>query len=404
MLSLINKYLDKLVHQGLSDRETPVFIALDARPVSNKPLEGEVLALSGIFDLMNINTILLSKPSEPYRSIIRELIRMEPASPGEGRIVPTDCETRTFFHDIPVIQEPSVLAIAHALSRRKSAVTPGGAIASYGVVTPEQAFVSFSSACFSLFVKYFHDSLLYLEECARSRRAPDGEFVHGFLEIAGRLQPDSSPPPPLMPGPPEGPDDVLRMIAQAGEALVARRLVDSYFGNISFVHGGAIYISQTSSSLDELEGLIDEVPLDGSSTTGITASSELSAHKGIYIGTQNNAILHGHPKFSVIMSMRCLKENCEGKKTSCQTDCRETRYVAGDTPVVSGEIGRGPTGLVHTVPQAMKDSRSGGVVVCGHGVFTSGKGDFNSPFGSLLEIEKRCRDEYFGLIGKYLPI
>ncbi|MCK7471005.1 MAG: hypothetical protein MZU95_09615 [Desulfomicrobium escambiense] len=46
--------------------------------------------------------------------------------------------------------------------------------------------------------------------------------------------------------------------------------------------GLLIYISQTGSSLDELQGRIDCTTMDGSSTCEITSSSELCAHVRIY--------------------------------------------------------------------------------------------------------------------------
>jgi ribulose-5-phosphate 4-epimerase/fuculose-1-phosphate aldolase len=185
-------------------------------------------------------------------------------------------------------------------------------------------------------------------------------------------------------------DEVIGMLSEAGRALVESQLVDSYFGNISYVHDGHIFISQTGSSLDELDGCIDMVPLDGSSSVGITASSELSAHKNIYFGTGCNAIMHGHPKFSVIMSMYCTKEGCD--RSLCHKACGEKRDIL-QTPIVPGEIGTGPTGLMNTVPPAMK--QSGGAIVYGHGVFTAGNNAFQGPFDMLMEIEDKCRKEYF---------
>ena len=61
-------------------------------------------------------------------------------------------------------------------------------------------------------------------------------------------------------------------------------MVDSYFGNISYRDGNTIYISQTGSSLDDLAGCIDPCPVDGSTCAAITASSEYSAHRDIYLG------------------------------------------------------------------------------------------------------------------------
>jgi ribulose-5-phosphate 4-epimerase/fuculose-1-phosphate aldolase len=405
MKHLIRKYLGKLESQGAADSDKAVFIALDAELVSNKPLEDEALELSRVFGLMNVSAILFAEPSEPYSSIIAEILRYDPDPVEKRRIFPPDCETRTFLHDIPVVDRLSSESIAQALSMRKSVIVRDRGIVTYGMVTPEQAFVSFSSTCFSIFVKYFYDALLYLERCESRRMMPDDMFVKGFNRIKGLLSAGSfmeksegaePPEEPLTPGPPRDENGIIAMMAEAGRRVVEHRLVDSYFGNISYVHDNAIYISQTGSSLDELDQCIDAVPLDGSSSVGITASSELSAHKGIYRETGDNAIIHGHPKFSVVMSMHCRKQGCD--RGICHKSCKEKRSVSG-IPIVSGEVGTGPTGLLHTVPEAMREGK--GAIVYGHGVFTSGKDDFLGPFGMLRDIEERCRRAYFSLVDGY---
>jgi ribulose-5-phosphate 4-epimerase/fuculose-1-phosphate aldolase len=392
MRRLINKYLGKLEVQGLATKDDALFLALDADLFSNKPLSGDVLVLKEVCERMNIGSLLFAKPAEPYRSVIREITAYDRNCLDLKKIVPMDCETRTFFHDIPVIDEFSAHAIADALSHRKSAIIKGRGIVAYGVVTPEQAFVSFSSTCFSSFVKYFYDSLVYFDSCVQKGVPVKEEYLKAFRAIAemvGYVQ-ALKPRRVLRTEAPVKADEVIEMLAEAGREVVESQLVDSYFGNISYVHDGHIFISQTGSSLDELDGCIDRVPLDGSSSVGITASSELSAHKNIYFGTGCNAILHGHPKFSVIMSMYCKKEGCD--RSLCHKACREKRDIL-QTPVVPGEIGTGPMGLMNTVPPAMK--HSGGTIVYGHGVFTAGNDDFQGPFDMLTEIEDKCRREYF---------
>lgn len=400
MQYLINKYLRKLASQGLADMDSAIFLALDAELYSNRPITDDIIELRRVFDLMNINSLLFSRPSEPYRSIINVLTRG-----GADKIMPMDCETRIFFHDIPVIDDITAEAIKRALSRRKAAIIRDKGIVTYGTVSPEQAFVSFSSTCFSTFVKYFYDSLVYFETCRSKGSWPDTGYLEDFKEILQLLQP-SFPSRLLISKRPKTEDDVIEMISEAGKAVVENRLVDSYFGNISCVFGDKIYISQTGSSMDELEGCIDAVPLNGSSSVGITASSELSAHKNIFYVTGDNAILHGHPKFSVIMSMYCTIRGCPLHRDRlsigvnidyCYRQCREKRYAAG-VPVVSGEIGTGQTGLVNTVPEAMREGK--GVIVFGHGVFTSGRDNFQKPFNMLSGIEERCRRDYFEAIEK----
>ncbi len=399
MEKLIAKYLNKLEAQGLASKADAVFLALDAEVISNKPIQGDILGLSRVFDFMSINSLLFAQPAEPYKGIIDEIIRYDSHYQAQGKIVPMDCETRTFFHDIPIVGEFLPEVIAEALSRRKSVIVKDRGIVTYGVVTPEQAFVSFSSTCFSTFVKYFFDILTHLEDCCSGKALPDNDRIRGFQEIVRRYRmvaPDQSAAS-LSPGPPGDEDAIISMLAEAGRAVVEHRLVDSYFGNISYTHGSTIYISQTGSSMDELESCIDAVPLDGSSSGGITASSELSAHKNVYLQTGQTAILHGHPRFPVLLSLHCPGKDCD--RGLCHSACREKRDIAG-IPVVSGEIGTGPAGLMHTVPPAMQENR--GVIVYGHGVFTSGRNDFQKPFSRLLDIDKTCRAEYFRRIGKYL--
>jgi ribulose-5-phosphate 4-epimerase/fuculose-1-phosphate aldolase len=297
---------------------------------------------------------------------------------------------------IPSFDAPT---IAQALSRRKSAIvnvdgseTP--AVVSYGTVSPEQAFVSFSSTCFSTFVKYFYDYLMYLEDCGKKRTHPDRTCIAGFDTVAEELKANHasmhSGDSRLMEGPPHSENKVLSMLDEAGKRLVNERLVDSFFGNISCFYEDSIYISETASSLDELPGNIDFVPVDGSSSAGITSSSEYSTHRSIYMNRDVRFILHGHPRLSVIMSMVCLRD-CE-LSGQCHRLCREKRDLFG-VPVVPGEIGTGPTGIVHTVPKALQTNDA--VIVFGHGVFTAGRNDFNGPFARMKEIEKACRDEYF---------
>lgn len=393
MLSLIKKYINKLHSQGLADKDEAILLALNAELYCNKPIAGNALKLSRVFELMNINSILFSNPAEPYKTLINEIIKYDSLCKEQSKIMPMDCETRTFFHDIPVIDDFSTVKIAEALSYRKSVIVKNHGIVTYGTVTPEQAFVFFSSTCFATFVKYFYDSLLYFKKCRDKGTAPDSAYLFSFRNMIVNLKPIIYDYPKLFSARPNNEDEVIRMLSEAGRSVVQKGLVDSYFGNISYVFEDKIYISQTGSSLDELEGCIDIVPLRGSSSVGITASSELSAHKRIYKETGCNAILHGHPKFSVIMSMYCEKEGCD--RSLCYKACKERRYAA-DVPIVSGEIGTGTAGLMNTVPAAMKEGKC--AIVYGHGVFTAGNDNFSKPLEMLMDIENRCHREYMNMV------
>ncbi len=380
MEELIDKYSQKLVEQELADKKTILFGAKETEITWNTQ-DQKCNELEKIFDSLNINSLLLARPAEPYRSIIEYLMNNS-----NGVIYPTDCETRTFLHDLPIAPKFEPDSISRILKRRKSAITPEG-VMTMGTVTPEQAFVTFSSVCFACFVKFFSDYLNYFKK----NKVPD-YMEQAFKAIVPNLKSYPQSFPPLM-RTPFSEEDVYRAMEEAGKLTVDYNLVDSYFGNVSYRMGNTLYISQTASSLDELSGHIDPCPLDNSSCAGITASSELSAHRQIVMDTDNKAVLHGHPKFAVILSMYCdrREKGCEYRDV-CHIKCPHKRFV-NDVPIVPGEVGTGKYGLCNTMPPAIKVRR--GAIVYGHGLFTVGKEDFNEAFENLLSIEKTCKELYF---------
>lgn len=383
MKRLLEKYSAKMVKAGLAEPGSPLLGGLDAELEWNRE-DAAIPVLEEVFSGLSINSLLFSLPAEPYRSIIDFL-----ASGDTDSIRPEDSETRTFLHDLPVIRDFRSDLMIEKLRNRKSVIVKGKGIVTWGTVSPEQAFIFFSSVCFACFVKFYSD---YLRDSRRGEVTTEQERV--FRNSLKYIDDYPDEAPELMIGPFRNREDVYRAVAQAGRLTVEQRLVDSFFGNVSMKWGDTLFISQTTSSLDELEGCIDPCPLDGSACTSITASSEFSAHTSILRLTGMDAILHGHPKFSVIMSMDCMKPDCPARG-SCHTRCPEKRFVQ-DIPIVPGEVGTGPFGLCKTLPPAMKGSR--GVIVYGHGLFTVSKVDFSDAFRNLLVIERMCRDEYFRLV------
>jgi ribulose-5-phosphate 4-epimerase/fuculose-1-phosphate aldolase len=383
MEQLIKKYSEKLFHHGLTEKNAALLGSRDADIVWNKKDKIQD-KLNKIFKELNIQSLLFAEPKEPYRTIINFL-----TDTFKNTIMPKDCETRTFLHDLPVVDHFDIKAIIEILKKRKSVIIANQGIITTGTVSPEQTFLVYSSVCFACFVKYFSD---YLKSKKNNSITVNQKL--SFKKILAHLEEYPKLAPALMDGPFLNEEKVYQAMDEAGKLTVDYKLVDSYFGNISYLLDNQLFISQTSSSLDELNGHIDPCPLDNTSCAGLTASSELTAHKKIVMETENLAILHGHPKFSVILSMDCDEKNCK-HKDQCHIKCEKDRLI-DDIPIVSGEVGTGPTGLCHTMPEAIKDNR--GTIVYGHGLFTTGKIDFNEAFKNLLDIEKMCRNEFFKLI------
>jgi len=379
MIDLIHKYEQKLYQAGLVSSENALIGALDDTIIWNQ--NHECLAdFEYILTHLPINALVYAPPKAPYDFIIDHL-----SSKSRQAICPQDTESRTFLHELPIIHQWDCAEIIAALSHRKAVIIPKMGVIATGALTPEQAFVVYSSLCFACFVAFFSDKIqrAYEKKLTNNER----DIIYALLNQCEKVP---SELPKLQKGPFSTADEVYDAIKEAGYYTVYYGLVDSYFGNVSYQYNDILYISQTASSLDELSGCIDPCPLDGSSCAAITASSEFSAHKEIVLKNQFQAILHGHPKFSVVMSMFCTERKCKNRHR-CHTHCSGNRKIDG-IPVIPGEVGCGPYGLVHTLPKAFQENKM--VIVYGHGVFTVGEVDFISAFQRLAFTEHICREMY----------
>lgn len=384
MRDQIEKYTQKLIGDRSAVPESIRFYALDDELIVSRDDEWRPVFEEAI-DNLSVVGLLLAKPSLLFADF---LIAKTGAT--DNRIYPRDSEIKTFLHDIPFIRKDDIsgdlaTAVINILKERKGLIIEGVGFVTSGTVTLEQAYIVYSSIFHATFIKYLYDLLE-----SGFTLPGEGEEFKKFRE--GWLAAPNLKNLAFRKGPLTYHPEILDEIARVGRYTVEAGLVDSFFGNISLYHNGTVYISQTGSSLDELDGLIDPVPIDNSSTVGITASSELSAHRAIYEITDYKTILHGHPKFSVIISMLCDKrQDCD--IVDCGKSCPETRMFY-DIPIVSGEIGAG--GLAKKVPPVIKEY--GRALVYGHGPFCAGRYDFKGAFADLTRIEKFCREKYFEML------
>jgi ribulose-5-phosphate 4-epimerase/fuculose-1-phosphate aldolase len=387
----IVKYTQKLLRDQTAVPESIRFYRLDDVVITNR--EDEWLPVfTEVLQGLDVTALLFAQPTLPFADLL-----VERADLKETRLVPKDSETKVYLHDIPFIRKgewekvnKSDLAgkIVSCLKERKAVIIQGIGVVASGGVTVEQSFIGFTTIFHTTFVKYLLDLLT-----DGFKLAGEQGYFDGFRKFW--LKQQELTDITFTPGPIMDQDVIIREICRVGRYTVEKGYVDSFFGNISYFDGRTIFISQTASSLDELEGHIDPVPLDGSSTSGLSASSELPAHRAIYAGSKYHAVLHGHPKFSVVMSMHCQERNCEIK--DCNRYCNRKRSACG-VPIVAGETGAG--GLANSVPDALNES--GVCIVYGHGIFSAGRLDFEDAFMRMATVENRCREGYFDLLDKIL--
>lgn len=378
MIRQVEKYFNKLIVDGSAASESVAVLAKDDRLLENGT--AALLPLGrAVLERLNVVSLVVAAPPLPLLDLLFERL-----PPHVSEIMPLDTETRTFLHDIPVVRKDEFSVerperLVELLGQRKGVLVEGVGIMATGSVTVELAYINYSSVYHALFIKLLLDLLLdkppSLEEIKRLHllweqlRSPLLEEVDDLSDAL--LDRES----------------ILQSIEIAGRRTVELKLVDSFFGNISCRAGQQQYISQTGASLDELAGCIDLVADDNSSTAGITASSELIAHRAIYQETDATTILHGHPKFTVLLSLICEETDC--RVEDCWKDCEKVRYLQ-ETPIVAGEVGAG--GIAKKVPPVI--SESGTAVVYGHGVFAIGRKDFAAPLRAMIRLENYCRMEY----------
>ncbi len=381
MLDQIKKYTDKILADRSAQADRIAFAAQDDSLLSAGDPQLAQLCQDTLTRL-NCLALVAASPSLPFADFL-----VKRAAPEEHEIIPRDTETRTFLHDIPIIRMEELgnapaTTIANLLGSRKGIIVAGIGIIASGALTVEQAYINWSSVFHSTFIKYLEDVL------SEGFRFP-GE-AEAFEQFRHHwLLPLTAEGLEFRNGPIDDKAEILDEITRVGRYTVQRGLVDSFFGNISYQSNNLIYISQTASSLDELAGCIDPVPFENYSTVGITASSELVAHRRIFEITGFRAILHGHPRFAVVMSMQC-EEKGHCQVSDCWKECSKVRPLGG-TPVVAGEIGAG--GIAKNVPPVI--DRTGSAIVYGHGVFSIGRQGFAEAFRSLVNVENWCRQEYF---------
>ncbi len=169
-------------------------------------------------------------------------------------------------------------------------------------------------------------------------------------------------------------------------------LAHSHFGNVSKRVGDQMLISTTGSMLDELEGQIVTVPIDSFTPDelDVIASTEVNVHRAIYRETSALAILHGHSKYAVVMSMLCKP----GEQIVPEDS--ESKYLLHEIPVVTGGIGSQE--LATNAASALRDHK--GIVALGHGTFARGA-TVDEAFVIISSIEHACTVKYLQAIYQF---
>jgi ribulose-5-phosphate 4-epimerase/fuculose-1-phosphate aldolase len=363
MMRRAERVLSRLLSHGIiRDEGEASFYGNDDAIVTNRPIVSD--NVRELFRRLDTGALMVLSPAAPWRDILRDL-----AEGADGILFRTG---ESLHRDIPVVPEFGPGPLAEALRRRPACVLRDGRIVARGTVGFDEAFIAASAVCFSASVTWLAD---VLDAAVRSKDALalSPARIDRYRSILSAVPPPGAQGPASLPMRTE--EEIRAALADCGRKAVAAGLTHASFGNVSWCDGTTLYISRRGSFLDDLEDDIDPVPLDGSSTAALTASTELPAHRAIVERTGLAAVLHGHTRFAVVLSLCGAENECAGEQS------------VGDVPVVPGEPKGEEGGLAHTVPPKIVPGR--GVIVRGHGTFVAGR-SLPEAFAVLAETERLC--------------
>jgi len=143
--------------------------------------------------------------------------------------------------------------------------------------------------------------------------------------------------------------------------MARRGYITAHGGNISIRSGDIVWITRHAASLENLrpEDVV-KIYIDKPSGHDLIASTEVPVHLRIYKETENLAVIHAHPSYSVTISFFYDE--------IIPLDS-EAYHVLRRVPVVEGSPGSEE--LAKNVAEALK--RHHAVIVRAHGVFAAAK-------------------------------
>ncbi len=151
------------------------------------------------------------------------------------------------------------------------------------------------------------------------------------------------------------------IIKEYSSRLAKRGYITAHGGNISIRSGNIVWITRHAASLENLrpEDIV-RIYIDRPTGHDLIASTEAPIHLRIYRETQNLAVLHAHPPYSVVLSFfydEIIPYDSEAY------------HVLRKVPIVEGSPGSEE--LAYKVANALKSHHA--VIVRAHGVFTASK-------------------------------
>ncbi|GAB6077353.1 class II aldolase/adducin family protein [Hydrogenobaculum acidophilum] len=154
-------------------------------------------------------------------------------------------------------------------------------------------------------------------------------------------------------------DFIKNEIIKVAKLAFQEGLVNAFAGNISYTYKSDMYITKRGSFFGDLTEK-DIVKVNLNKGVSSKASSEFFVHKAIYVNTNKKAILHTHPKYTVLASFFYNK---------VEPIDSEGKLIFKDAPVLDVNPPSSSKVLEEALSLALKHHSI--VIVKTHGVFAA---------------------------------
>jgi L-fuculose-phosphate aldolase len=173
---------------------------------------------------------------------------------------------------------------------------------------------------------------------------------------------------------------IYEMFREIGRDLYTQNMVSSHGGNLSIRLGDRVIIKRRGAMLGQLKphDLI-ETGLEKNDSNVALASTELLAHRTIYLNTPALAICHCHPRTAIAFSL---------SRNEIVPIDNEGSYLLKKIPVITEEFASGTPQMANKVAEALKDYKI--IMLRGHGSFATGQ-TLDEAFFWSSTLEEACQ-------------
>ena len=173
---------------------------------------------------------------------------------------------------------------------------------------------------------------------------------------------------------------IYEQFKEIGRDLYEQNMISSHGGNISVRLGDRVVIKRRGAQLGQLKphDLI-ETGLEKNDSGVTLASTELLAHRTIYMKTPALAICHCHPRTAIAFSLT---------RDEIVPIDNEASYLLKKVPVVAEEFASGTPEMAHKLAAALQSYKI--VMLRGHGSFAIGQ-TLDEAFHWSSTLEESCQ-------------